>query len=222
MAEIYYHVYNRGVEKRTIFQDEQDHGVCLAYLKEYLCPKDEKELNKRLSDVKLSYKDKNKTRKSLRLNNYSDQITLLAYCLMPNHFHFFIKQNENGNIDQFMRSFCTRYAMYFNHKYKRVGPLFQGRYQAIHVTGDAQFLELSRYIHQQALAVQGPSLQIKHPSSYPEYIGVKTTSWVHPEQVLEFFPKTNSAFSYESFVKDTASGMQGPSLQMEESQRGDH
>jgi hypothetical protein len=103
--------------------------------------------------------------------------------------------------------------MYFNRKYKRVGPLFQGRYKAIHVTDDAQFLQLSRYIHQQALSLQGPSLQIIHPSSYPEYIGERATTWVHPEQILEFFPKTHSAFSYESFVKDT---LQGPSLQMEE------
>ena len=216
MAEIYYHIYNRGVEKRTIFQDEQDHGVFLAYLEEYLSPKDEKELQRRLADIKLSNKEKNKIRKSLRLNNYSDEIILLAYCLMPNHFHFFIKQNENGYIDQFIRSFCTRYAMYFNHKYKRVGPLFQGRYQAIHVTGDEQFLELSRYIHQQSLAVQGPFLQIIHPSSYPEYIGERATDWVHPEQILEFFPKTNPAFSYEFFMKETASGMQGPTLQIEE------
>ncbi len=216
MSANYFHVYNRGVEKRVIFLDEQDHGVFLSYLKEYLSEKDEKELRNKLTDIKLSDRAKDKIRKSLRLNNYYDGIILLAYCLMPNHFHFFIKQNDSVNLDQFMRSFCTRYVMYFNRKYKRVGPLFQGRYKAVLVTDDSQFVHLSRYIHQQALALQGPSLQNAHPSSYPEYIGERVSGWVHPEDVLEFFPKTKSAFSYESFMKDGDPGLQGPSLQIEE------
>lgn len=215
-VENYFHVYNRGVEKRVIFLDEQDHGVFLSYLKEYLSQKDEPELRKGLAETKRSDKEKDKIRKSLRLNNYSEGITLLAYCLMPNHFHFFIKQNETASIDEFMHSLCTRYVMYFNRKYKRVGPLFQGRYKAILVTEDSQFVHLSRYIHRQALALQGPALQNVHPSSYPEYIGERVSGWVHPEDVLEFFPKTNSVFSYESFMKDGEPGLQGPALQIEE------
>src|SRR3990170_2216093 len=86
----YYHIYNRGVEKRLIFLDQQDYGVFLSYLKEYLLPKNEKELFSRLSNPTLSPKEKDKILKLLRLNNFAGEITLLAYCLMPNHFHLLI------------------------------------------------------------------------------------------------------------------------------------
>ena len=97
--EGYYHIYNRGVEKRSIFQDIQDYLVFLSYLKQYLLPKNEEELKEKLSDLNTSYKEKDKIIKLLQLNNFADEITFLAYCLMPNHFHFFIKQKSAGSID---------------------------------------------------------------------------------------------------------------------------
>jgi putative transposase len=140
----------------------------------------------------------------LHLNNFNQEITLLAYCLMPNHFHLFIQQKSPGSIDKFMNSLCSRYASYFNRKYKRVGALFQGVYKAILVTNEAQYLHLSRYIHLQALALQGTPLKDGQPSSYPEYLGTRNTPWVHPEDILSFFSKNAPALSYESFVRDYA------------------
>src|SRR3989344_5374910 len=121
----YYHIYNRGVEKRLIFLDQQDYSVFLNYLKEYLLPKDEKNLRDQLSNSNTSYRQKDKILGILRLNNFADEITLLAYCLMPNHFHFFVRQKSSKSIDSFIQSLGTRYTMYFNRKYKRVGSLFQ-------------------------------------------------------------------------------------------------
>ncbi|MCL5019036.1 MAG: transposase [Patescibacteria group bacterium] len=155
----YYHLYNRGVEKRTIFLDQQDYSVFLSYLKEYLIPKNEKALQEILSNSNTSSKEKDKALKLLHLNNFYNEITLLAYCLMPNHFHFFIKQKNPNSIDKFMNSLCTRYTMYFNKKYKRVGSLYQGVYKAVLVSSEEQFLHLSRYIHKQALASQGLALR---------------------------------------------------------------
>ena len=198
----YYHIYNRGVEKRTIFLDQQDYAVFLNYLKEYLLPKDEKSLSERLSNQDTSYKEKDKILKLLRLNNFADEITLLAYCLMPNHFHFFVKQKSAQSIDKFINSLGTRYTMYFNRKYKRVGSLYQGVYKAVSVVHDAQFLYLSKYIHKQALASQGEALQEDQPSSYPEYLGERKTKWIHPEEILSYFSKTNPKFSYKSFVEE--------------------
>jgi putative transposase len=197
----YYHIYNRGVEKRQIFMDQQDYGVFLSYLKEYLLPKDVKALMKRLADPNLPLKEKRKVLNQLKLNNFSEEITLLAYCLMPNHFHFFVKQKSAMSIDKFMNSLCTRYTMYFNRKYKRVGYLFQGEYKAVLVTAETQFLHLSRYIHKQALALSGETLE-SQPCSYSEYLGTRKTGWVHPEEVLAFFSKTNKNLSYEAFVKE--------------------
>jgi putative transposase len=195
----YYHIYNRGVDKRTLFQDLQDYGVYLSYLKEYLSPKDEKELHKKLLESKLSKTERFDIHKKLRTNNYSREITLLAYCLMPNHFHLFIMQKSSYSIDRFMKSLSTRYAMYFNRKYQRVGSLYQGIYKAVLITSEAQYLHLTRYIHKQAL-VQGSTLQ--QPSSYPDYIGSRNTPWVHPEEVLSFFSKTKSSLSYGGFVEE--------------------
>jgi putative transposase len=197
----YYHIYNRGVEKRQIFMDRQDYGVFLSYLKEYLLPKDVKALMKRLGDPNLPSREKRKVINQLKLNNFSEEITLLAYCLMPNHFHFFVKQKSAMSIDKFMNSLCTRYTMYFNRKYKRVGYLFQGEYKAVLVTSETQFLHLSRYIHKQALALQGVALE-PQPSSYSDYLGRRKTEWVHPEEVLAYFSKTNKNLSYEAFVKE--------------------
>lgn len=194
----YYHIYNRGVEKRIIFMDQQDYNVFLSYLKEYLLPKKEKELYGRLSDPQISSVEKNKVLKSLNLNNFSQEITLLSYCLMPNHFHFFVKQKSANSIDKFMNSLATRYTMYFNRKYKRVGSLYQDVYKAVLIKSDGQFLHLSRYIHKQAL-----NLGNHQPCSYPEYVGSRQTLWIKPDEILSFFSKTNQSLSYANFVMES-------------------
>lgn len=202
----YYHIYNRGVEKRQIFLDNQDYEVFLSYLKEYLLPKNTHELLNKLSDPTLNWTKKDKILKQLRLNNFSEDISLLSYCLMPNHFHFLIKQKKQKGMDLFMNSLCTRYTMFFNKKNKRVGTLYQGVYKAALVSTDEQLLHLSRYIHRQALIPQvipqGDALQ-NQPSSYPEYLGQRKTEWVKPEEILSFFSKKNPLLSYKSFVESS-------------------
>ena len=105
----YYHLYNRGVEKRIIFSDTQDYTTFLSYLKTYLLPKDENFLRKKLIDSKVSSPDKNKVLKLLRMNNFSDKLELLSYCLMPNHFHLLIHQSTRDTIDKFMNSFLVEF-----------------------------------------------------------------------------------------------------------------
>lgn len=191
----YYHIYNRGVEKRSIFLDEQDYGVFLSYLKDYLLPKNEQELSKKLLDPNTSYKEKGKILKRLKLKNFYDDITLLAYCLMPNHFHFLIKQKGANIIDKFMKSLAVRYSMYFNAKYKRVGKLCQDIYKAVIITTDEQFIYLTSYIHSQAIPNQ--------PSSYLNYLGKMQSDWVHPEEIIAFFSKNNPKLTYQNFVEQT-------------------
>ncbi|MBI5451903.1 transposase, partial [Candidatus Gottesmanbacteria bacterium] len=142
----FYHVYNRGVEKRDIFLDEQDYSVFLSYLQTYTTPKDEVKFKKIISSNDSSPKEKDKAIKQLRLKNYSGNIELVCYALLPNHFHLLIHQHENV-LNRFMNSLGTRYGMYFNRKYKRTGILFQDVYKAVVVYTDEQLLHLSRYIH---------------------------------------------------------------------------
>ncbi len=206
----YYHIYNRGVEKRKIFLDKQDYNVFLSYLGEYLLPKNRDLLEKLIEDDNTPSEEKNSALKLLRLNNFSEQITLISYCLMQNHFHFQIKQKSSGAIDSFMNSLGTRYTMYFNKKYKRVGSLYQGVYKGVLVENDEQFLYLSRYIHKQALTLQGETFHPFHPSSYLDFIGKEKTEWVKPSEILSYFSKTNPKFSYKDFIdqKDDFSFLQ--------------
>lgn len=203
----YYHVYNRGNNRDDIFRDDQDYGVFLSYLKEYLMPKDTNLLLAQLSNPIARYQERDRILKALRLNNFSDEISLLAYTLMPNHFHLFLKQKSSNGMNKFILSLCTRYSMYFNRKYKHVGRVFQDIYKAVAIVTEPQFVYLSKYIHKQALqhlASQGPALQSWHShqsSSYDDYIGRRKTGWVHPEEVLAYFSKANQEKDYQSFVE---------------------
>lgn len=205
----YYHIYNRGVEKRSIFQDQQDYSVFLSYLKTYLSPKDEKTLQEKLSNPNITAIERDRILKLLHLNNFFGEIILLAYCLMPNHFHFLIKQNSANAIDKFMNSLCTRYTMYFNRKNDRVGSLYQDVYKAVTVESNEQLLHLSRYIHRNPVGstpLQGDALRAKlfeQPSSYPEYLGKRQTEWIYPEEILSYFSKNIPQLSYQSFVEQT-------------------
>lgn len=204
----YYHIYNRGVEKRAIFPQEQDYGVFLSYLKNYLEPKNTNELQKKLLDVNISSKERANILKLLRLNNFYDEISLLAFCLMPNHFHFLVKQNISTSIDNFMQSLLTRYVMYFNIKYKRVGPLFQGVYKGVLVESEPQLLYLTSYIHRNPLSLgsKGLSLQAQlmlQPSSYADYLGTRNTGWLDYSDVLPYFSRVDARGDYKSFVEQT-------------------
>ena len=212
----FYHLYNRGVEKRIIFLDEQDYSVFLSYLKTYLLPKDEKSLLNKLADPKVNYKEKDKIIKLLRLNNFHGTLDLLAYCLMPNHFHLLVYQKTSDTIYKFMNSLITRYVMYFNKKYKRVGPLFQGIYKAVPVETDEQLIHLSRYIHIQSLASQGRPLRDKQPSSYPNYLKLISQEWVSPEKVLAHFRSEGKKLTLLSSIDSYKSFVEGKNMGTEE------
>jgi len=197
----YYHIYNRGVEKRVIFTDKQDESVFLSYLKEYLTPKDTDELTKVLVDPESSVNQKAEAAKLIRMNNFYNEIMLLAYCLMPNHFHFLVKQNRERSIEKFMRSLSTRYVQYFNRKHdKRVGGLFQDAYKAVLVESNEQLLHLSRYIHRNPLSKGVTLKESPRPSSYNNYLGFIRQEWVKPEEVLTYFAKSGIN-SYQAFVE---------------------
>jgi putative transposase len=196
-----YHVYNRGVEKRDIFLDEQDYAVFLHLLKYYLSPFD-------LEDSHPLMKFQNFTVVRPRpLINLEKEIDLLAYCLMPNHFHLIIKQHTKDAVTKLLRKVSTTYAMYFNKRYKRVGYLFQGKYKAALVETDYYLLHLSRYVHLNPGSLTGTD-PVNYPySSYKYYLGEKHASWLKTDLILSFFdrskllPFLNSYPSYADFVE---------------------
>lgn len=103
-----YHIYNRGINKQEIYLDKHDYSTFLFYLKLYV------DDPQNIKEADLLQKRTHSLRK-----NFSGAVSLLCYCLMPNHFHFVLKQNSNIEISHFMKAFITTYSMYFNKKYER-------------------------------------------------------------------------------------------------------
>lgn len=207
----YYHIFNRGVERRAIFSDEADYKTFLGCLKLYLTPP--KSTDRRfahtlqgetLSDTKIIYAP------SRVPNNHEKTIELVAYCLMPNHFHLMLRSIEKDSMPKFMRSLGTRYSMHFNKKYDRVGGLFQGPYKAVMIEQEQHFIWTTKYIHRNPLALaphkDDPNKLVDYPySSYKNYLGTIHQDWIHPENILSYFSKTNSKNSYQSFVEEPLS-----------------
>lgn len=124
---------------------------------------------------------------------------------MPNHFHLLIYQTEAAGINFFMRSLATKYSLYFNRKYKRVGTIFQGAYKAVQVTNESQLLYLSKYIHRNPLEILPTRslLEGYKYSSYGNYLKFFSQGWINPKDITSLFSQSNSANSYRAFVEET-------------------
>jgi len=128
-----FHAFNRGVEKRQIFFDNQDYFVFLNLLKRYLDPNIDKKNEFLLSSKPL-----------VQLYN---EVELHAFCLMPNHYHLLLTQNTINGMTKLLRRVATSYTCYFNKKYDRVGALYQGTYKASRIYSERRFEKIMEYIH---------------------------------------------------------------------------
>jgi len=177
-----YHIFNRGVEKRNIFSDKKDYFRFIHNLFEF---NDEApalnanyHFNPQSMEVEPQY-----TRKPRKM-----LVEILAFCLMPNHYHLLVRQKRENGITNFMQKLGTGYTMYFNQKYKRVGALFQGRFKAVLVNKESHFIHLPYYIHSNPLDLIFPEwregelknfreainfLKKYRWSSFLDYIGIK-------------------------------------------------
>lgn len=184
----FYHLFNRGVEKRIIFQDNRDYTHFLKILGYY-----------QYAGPKPSYSRANDEQiKSVK--NNEKIIEIISYCLMPNHFHLLIKQLKEGGISEFMRKISDGYTKYFNTKYNRIGPLFQGAYKSVLIESDQQLTHLSRYIHlNPRVSLLTKDLNSYIWSSYSDYIGLRSGNLVNKDEILGFFKDQKA---YEQFVLD--------------------
>lgn len=83
------------------------------------------------------------------LRQYSEKykVSVIAYCLMPNHYHLLLKQNEGGSISRFLQTMFNAYTQTINKQQNLHGTLFESRAQSIHVDSDSYLLKLICYIH---------------------------------------------------------------------------
>ncbi|MCL4390514.1 MAG: transposase [Patescibacteria group bacterium] len=186
----FYHIYNRGVEKRDIFLDRDDYLTFLHLLKMALSPAPKQGATLKVASGRLI---------PIVKKNFYLKMDLLAFCLMPNHFHFLIRQTTPTVMTEFMRSICTCYAMYFNKKYERVGSLFQGIFKAVDIDDENYLLWVSRYIHRNP-----DNFQNYLYSSYGDYLGERHTAWLNTKPILDCFSSAEMRKipNYQKFVGD--------------------
>ena len=128
-----YHVFNRGVDKRVIYNDNKDYIRFYESLYYFNCV----EPTTNLGFAKIqNYKSVQKL------------VAIEAYCLLPNHFHLLVKQKVDGGISEFIRRITSGYASYYNLKHKRNGALFQGKFKRVHIQSNEQYNYLLAYVNE--------------------------------------------------------------------------
>ncbi len=181
----YYHVYNRGVDHRNIVEDKFDSDRFVQCLNIF----NDTKLTGSL--YSLSFDPKRKRGKKL--------VDIVAYCLNPNHFHMVIRQNVKNGISKFMHRLCGGHSWHFNHKYKRTGSLWQGRFKAKHITSNDYLLHVSAYVNlnDKVHSLSGPSAKLVR-SSWSEY-SVNNPGICEKEILTEQFTKPHN---YSKFALD--------------------
>jgi len=185
-----YHILNRSVQKLPIFQGKRECNFFLEAMEYYLQVE---------PPVKFSLYKTNKDRFSIKKDE-NFLVKVVAYCLMPNHFHLILKQLAEEGIKKYIQRLTNSFAHYYSKKYESSGHLFGGNFKAVHVGSDEQLWHLSRYLHLNPVSgylVENPE---DYPfSSYGIYLGEKKSNFVDPSLVMENF---SSPGKYKSFVED--------------------
>lgn len=184
----YYHIYNRGSEKRPIFESRRDYQRFLKTIKYYQIDGPKPKFSHCPS---LTVKE---------LDNSKKIVEVIAFCLMPNHFHLLIKQKKDRGITEFISKLSNSYTKYYNTKYERVGPLFQGEFKSVIIESDEQLIHVSRYIHINPItAYLVKKMEQYEWSSYKEYISKTATGICAKEEILGQFKNPQD---YQQFVLD--------------------
>lgn len=193
-----YHVLNRGIERRPTFTSKREHERAVLTLDFYRFQNSPLRLSKALL-----LKSEERERFFIELRKKGKRLVdIIAYCFMPNHFHFLIKQKAEEGTSTFLSNFTNSYTRYFNTRRKRTGPLFEGTFKAVWIETDEQLIHVSRYIHLNPVAsfvIKDTNLDVYPWSSWPEFLGTRKERLCSKEVVLDHFP---SKEKYRQFVHD--------------------
>ena len=177
IPQSYYHAYARGHGRKKIFRDEEDFDAFIKLFERHLS------------------KEPVRDRSGRAYPHLRDDVSLLCYCLMNNHFHLLLYQESVGAMSKLMRGVMTSYSMYFNRKYKSSGALFESRYKASRISNDAYLMHISRYIH------LNPRDWIAYSYSSIHSYFLGAPEWLNPEPVIELF---GTLPKYADFLNDHA------------------
>ena len=190
----FYHIFNRGVAQVPVFLCKKDYIQATSSLFFY----NSSNVPIKFSRYKtLSIEDKESVIK--KGSELTRLVKIVCYALMPNHFHLLVQQISDNGISTLLRKFTDSYSKYFNTKYERVGPLFQGVFKSKHIDSENQLVHVSRYIHLNPLTsfvVDEKEFLSYEWSSMKDYL-IKKSDVIYSEPVLFHF---NSPDEYIKFV----------------------
>ncbi|OGK59726.1 hypothetical protein A3I56_00625 [Candidatus Roizmanbacteria bacterium RIFCSPLOWO2_02_FULL_43_10] len=194
-----FHIFNRGGDKHQIFRSLQDYAVYFRYVDEYLLPKE-------VSIARINNSGLREEIKMLRINrisqlaNFANEIQILAYCFMPNHIHFVLKQSTARAMSSFIKALHVRYVAYFNRKYKLVGPRFQSRFKAKYVATESYILDVSLYVHRNPAMIV-PDIARYPWSSLKFYVSGGGPEWLNSDIVSAVYNKSSFSGQYKNYAE---------------------
>ena len=193
----YYHIYNRGVDKRNVFLDDFDYIRFLKSIQEFNSVAPIGSLYEK------TFRDKNGDPISKKEIGSPRLVEIICYSLISNHYHFILKQLEEKGIQKFMQRLGIGFTMFFNQKYKRTGALFQGRFKSAHIHPN-NFLYLSAYVNCNAEVHGIAKAENYRWCSFQDYIGKRNGKLCSKEIVLDQFKNQKDYFD---FAKENAKAM---------------
>ncbi len=184
----FYHIYNRGVDKRSIFIGTEDIRRFYKSMEEFNA---EKPIGS-IFENSFVKKDKLGSRTSKLVN-------FVSYCLNPNHYHFILEQVLENGIEKFLQRLGTGYTKYFNNKYKRSGCLFQGAFKSSHINTNEYLLHVSAYVNlnNRVHKINDKNLNL---NSWGEYANKTKNNFCKKEIILEQFKNIEE---YKNFAENS-------------------
>lgn len=181
----FYHIYNRGTDRRIVFANNYDFQRFLQSMQEF------NSVDPIGSIYQNSFHEPQLRRPTSKLVN------IACYCLNPNHYHMILEQCVNGGISEFMKRLSGGYTKHFNFKHKRSGVLFQGKFKANHIDSNEYLLHASAYVNLNGLVHKLKDKQFY--SSWEEFIGADSEVICKKNIILNQFQNKNE---YKIFAKD--------------------
>jgi len=186
----FYHICNRGVDKRNIFLDKFDFDRFIEGM----------DLFNRIESIGSIYENSFIKHPAIVLPTQR-LVSFIAYCINPNHYHFLLEQLVDNGIERFMHR-ISGYSRYFNHKYKRSGALFQGAFKAVRIDDNDYLLHVSAYINLNHL-VHGLGYGVSK-SSWEEYLNPGISEFCKKDLILDQFKNIDDYKKYaEESVEET-------------------
>lgn len=192
----FYHIFNRGLNRQPIFKSKRDYERFVLTLKFYQFSQ---------PPLRLSYfinlpdnKQKEIWKKIIKKPKL---VEIISFVLMPNHFHFLLRQLLPNGITFYLSLITNSYTRYFNTKSNRKGDLFEGVFKAVRIESEEQLIHLSRYLHLNPVVsclIKENELTSYSYSSLPEYLNGKS-SFVSTDLILSYFKTIKD---YQKFVFD--------------------